>query len=322
VLQQSKNIGLAALAESAGRKEVGAVYDLGFVLGPRINAGGRIGDASLATRLLSTEDPEEARQIAAELEGLNTERRAREAEMLLEAETAAFQEAERRAVVVVGSHRWHPGVIGIAAGRLKDRLNKPTIVLGGVSPDEPAKGSGRSTTGVNLGAAIAAARGEGILIAGGGHAMAAGLTMDWARLDDLRDFLSERLAPELAAAEGEARQLSIDAVGAVGAMTLDLIQALDRIGPYGVGHPEPVFAVPDLRVKFSKLVKDTHVRFTLEDARGAAIGGIAFRAMQSPIGEALLKKEGAFHAALRVKKNDFNGRVSVEAEIVDLAPAV
>ncbi|MEQ1491621.1 MAG: DHH family phosphoesterase, partial [Terricaulis sp.] len=153
ILRNGKNIGMVALAENAGRKGSATVYDFGFILGPRINAGGRVGDASLATRLLSTEDPEEASELAATLEALNQERRAREAEMLAEAEAAAIEEAEKRSVVIVGSHRWHPGVIGIAAGRLKDRLRKPTIVLGGVTETEPAKGSGRSTPGVNLGAA-------------------------------------------------------------------------------------------------------------------------------------------------------------------------
>src|SRR5512147_1022264 len=171
ILRNGKNIGMAALAESAGRRGAATVYDFGFILGPRINAGGRVGDASLATRLLSTEDPEEARELAATLEALNQERRAREAEMLADAETEALAEAEKRAVVIVGSHRWHPGVIGIAAGRLKDRTLKPTIVLGGVSEHEPAKGSGRSIAGVNLGVAVAAAKAAGLLINGGGHAM-------------------------------------------------------------------------------------------------------------------------------------------------------
>ncbi|HYD85906.1 MAG TPA: single-stranded-DNA-specific exonuclease RecJ [Vitreimonas sp.] len=319
ILRNGKNIGLAALAENAGRKGQATVYDFGFILGPRINAGGRVGDASLATRLLSTEDIDEARELAATLEALNQERRAREAEMLAEAETAALAEAEQRAVVIVGSHRWHPGVIGIAAGRLKDRLMKPTIVLGGVSEREPAKGSGRSTPGVNLGAAVAAAKEAGLLINGGGHAAAAGLTVEWERVEELKDFLSERLAPELNAAAGEARALSIDAAGAVGAIDLGLIEALDRIGPYGQGHPEPVFALPDVRVSFAKLVKEEHVRFTLEDARGARIGGIAFRAMKSPLGEALMKRDATYHAAVRVKRNEWNDTVRAEVEIVDLA---
>jgi single-stranded-DNA-specific exonuclease len=321
ILRNGKNIGMVALAENAGRKGQATVYDFGFILGPRINAGGRVGDASLATKLLSTEDPEEARELAATLEALNQERRAREAEMLADAESEALAEAEKRSVVIVGSHRWHPGVIGIAAGRLKDRLMKPTIVLGGVSEYEPAKGSGRSTPGVNLGAAVAAAKAAGLLINGGGHAAAAGLTVEWDKVEALKDFLSDALAPEIAAAAGEARALSIDAAGAIGAMDLGLIEALDRIGPYGQGHPEPMFALPDVRVCFAKLVKEEHVRFTLEDSRGARIGGIAFRAMKSPLGEALMKKDAVYHAAVRVKKNEWNGAVKAEVEIVDLAVA-
>lgn len=321
VLRNGKNVGMVALAENAGRRGSATVYDFGFILGPRINAGGRVGDASLATRLLSTEDEDEARELAATLEALNAERRQREAEMLAEAETAAIAEAERRAVVIVGSHRWHPGVIGIAAGRLKDRLHKPTIVLGGVTEDEPAKGSGRSTPGVNLGAAVAAAKEAGLLINGGGHAAAAGLTVEWDKVDALKAFLSERLEPELAAAAGEARTLTVDAVGGVGAVDVGLIDALDRIGPYGQGHPEPVFALTDVRVAFAKLVKEDHVRFTLEDSRGARVGGIAFRAMKSPLGEALMKKDALYHAAVRVKKNEWNDSIRAEVEIVDLAEA-
>ncbi|MEZ5994520.1 MAG: single-stranded-DNA-specific exonuclease RecJ [Hyphomonadaceae bacterium] len=321
VLRNGKNIGLAALAENAGRKASATVYDFGFILGPRINAGGRVGDASLATRLLSTEDPEEARELAATLEALNQERRQREAEMLAEAETAAIAEAETRPVVIVGSHFWHPGVIGIAAGRLKDRLHKPTIVLGGVSEHEPAKGSGRSTPGVNLGAAVAAAKEAGLLISGGGHSAAAGLTVEWSKVEALKDFLSARLEGELAAAEGEARALTIDAAGGVGAMNLDLLASLERIGPYGQGHPEPVFALADVHVSFAKIVKEDHVRFTLEDARGARVGGIAFRAMKSPLGEALMKRDTRYHAAVRVKKNEWNDTVRAEVEIVDLAEA-
>ncbi len=326
VLRNGRNIGLAALAEAAGRAAIiqggrASVYDFGFVLGPRINAGGRVGDASLATRLLSTEDPEEARELAMTLEALNAERRQREAEMLSEAEAAAIAEAERRAVVIVGSHLWHPGVIGIAAGRLKDRLHKPCIVLGGVSESEPAKGSGRSTYGVNLGAAVAAARAAGLLINGGGHAAAAGLTVEWDKVEALKDFLSERLAPELAASENDARALNIDAVGAIGGMDLGLLDAVERIGPYGQGHPEPIFALPDVRVCFAKLVKEDHVRFTFEDVRGARIGGIAFRAMKSPLGQALMNQNAHYHAAVRLKRNEWNETVRAEVEIVDLAEA-
>jgi single-stranded-DNA-specific exonuclease len=192
-------------------------------------------------------------------------------------------------------------------------------VLGGGGPDEPCKGSGRSVTGVNLGRAVAAAAREGILKAGGGHAMAAGLSMDWARLDDLKVFLAETLAPEIEAAAGETRALWIDATAAIGAATLPLMEALDRIGPYGAGHPEPVFALPDVRVSWAGLARNEHVRFVLEDARGQRLRGIGFRQGGTAVGEALLRKEGAFHVAVKLKRNAWGGTERVEAELLDAA---
>jgi single-stranded-DNA-specific exonuclease len=318
-LQQTDNAGLLALAESAGRKECGTVYDLGFVLGPRLNAGGRVGDSSLATRLLSTEDRDEARMLAADLEALNTDRRAREAQML--ASAIARAKDDPNAVVVVGDPSWHPGVIGIAAGRVKDIVVKPVIVLGGGGKTEPAKGSGRSLPGVNLGRAVADAAKAGILHAGGGHAMAAGLTVEWARMAELAAFLSDALKQEIAENAGAARALKIDAAAGAGGLSLNLLDAIDRIGPFGAGHSEAVFALADVRISFSSAVKGDHVRFVLEDASGAKVRGIAFRAMASAIGPALLAKEGAFHAAVRLKRNSFNGRDSAEVELVDLAGA-
>lgn len=320
VLARGENIGLRALAASAGKSEVGTVYDIGFILGPRLNAGGRVGDASLATRLLSTEDPAEAADLAAQLEQLNTDRRAKEAQMLIAAQDQAETEALTRAVAVVGDPSWHPGVIGIAAGRLKDRIMKPVIVLGGGGEGEPAKGSGRSVPGVNLGRAVAAAAKAGIARAGGGHAMAAGLTVDWDRVDDLRDFLSENLGLEIAGADGEARALWIDATASIGGATSELMSALDRIGPFGAGHPEPVFAIPEVRVQFASAVKGEHVRFVLQDARGDRIRGISFRSATTPLGEALLAREGALHVAVKLKRDTYGGGDKVEAELLDAAP--
>lgn len=319
VLAKGGNAGLMALARSAGRPQPDSAYDLGFVLGPRLNAGGRVGDASLATRILSTEDPEEAAAIAEELEALNAERRRKEADMLGTAQ--AMAEAEDRPVAVVGAPDWHPGVIGIAAGRLKDRLMRPAIVLGGGGPDEPCKGSGRSLPGVNLGRAVAAAAREGILKAGGGHAMAAGLSMDWSRLADFRDFLDGALAPEIAAAAGDARAIWIDAAASLGSVGAPLMAALDRIGPFGAGHPEPVFALPDIRVSWAALAKQEHVRFVLEDARGQRVRGIGFRLAGTPLGEAVMRREGVMHAAVKLKRNAWNGVERIEAELVDAAPA-
>ncbi|MBI1250133.1 MAG: single-stranded-DNA-specific exonuclease RecJ [Alphaproteobacteria bacterium] len=319
ILAQNKNIGLAALAGAAGKASCSSVYDLGFVLGPRINAGGRIGDASLGVRLLSTEDREEAEGLAAQLDALNGERRRQEADMIAEALIQAEAEARDRPVVVVGSPRWHPGVIGIAAGRLKDKVLKPVIVLGGES-GAPAKGSGRSIPGVNLGEAVAAAAREGVALAGGGHAMAAGLTVAWDQVETLKDFLSDRLRAPIAAAAGAAREMEIDAQAGLRALNLDLLTALDRIGPYGPGHPEPVLAIPDVRASYASEVKGGHVRLVLEDAYGAKARGIAFRAADSALGEALLS--GArIHAAVKLKRNDWGGSVRAEIELVDAAEA-
>ena len=320
VLAKQANPGIRALAAGAGRESLGQVYDLGFILGPRLNAGGRVGDSSLAARLLSTDDPTEAAAIAAELETLNAERRQREADMLVEAIIAA--ERDPAPVIVVGSPDWHPGVIGIAAGRLKERTLKPTIVLGGGGPDEPAKGSGRSVTGVNLGRAVAAAAREGIALAGGGHAMAAGLTIAWDRVPELRAFLAHTMGAEIAAATDEARTLWIDAAAAPGAIDLPLLDAMDRIGPYGAGHPEPIFALAEVRVSYAAPVKGgEHMRFVLEDASGKKVRGIAFRVGGQPLGETLAKKGALIHAAVRAKRNSFGGSDKAEIELVDAAQA-
>jgi single-stranded-DNA-specific exonuclease len=315
VLARQENIGIRALARVAGKETLGSVYDLGFILGPRLNAGGRVGDSSLAARLLSTEDEAEAALIAEELDALNTERKQREAEMLSMAAVQAENEARDKPIVIVGRPEWHPGVIGIAAGRLKDRLMKPVIVLGGTG--EQAKGSGRSIIGVNLGAAIAAAAKEGLLIAGGGHAMAAGLTVEWSKVDAFREFMCEALSKPVASAEGEARTLWLDAVAGLGAVDLPLMDAIDRIGPYGPTHPEPVFAIADARVSYSAPVKGDHVRCVLESAGGRKIRAIAFRAGQSGLGEALLKREGALHLAVKLKRDTYGGSDRVECEILD-----
>ncbi|MGE3303620.1 MAG: single-stranded-DNA-specific exonuclease RecJ [Hyphomonadaceae bacterium] len=319
VLARKEKAGVRALAEVAGRPNLGQVYDLGFVLGPRLNAGGRIGDSSLAARLLSTEDEAEAAEIAEKLDALNTERRRYEAEMLADAAIEAEAQAKTRPLVIVGRPDWHPGVIGVAAGRLKEQLMKPVIVLGGEGAH--AKGSGRSIGGVNLGAAVAAAAKAGVLLAGGGHAMAAGLTVEWARVDELRDFLSEALQRETVAAEGEARTLWIDAVAGVPAVDLPLIDAMDRIGPYGPGHAEPVFALADVTIGFAKLVGTDHVRCTLQNAGGVKISAIAFRAAKNALGEALLKREGPLHVAVKLKRNAYGGTERAEAEILDAARA-
>jgi single-stranded-DNA-specific exonuclease len=319
ILAQKRSPGLAALAAVAGRADSATVYDLGFVLGPRLNAGGRIGEATLATQLLIADDPAEVESLAVRLHALNAERRQIEADIVNEA--AALAEGDEAPVIVVGARHWHPGVIGIVAGRLKERLRKPVIVLGSAGPDEPAKGSGRSISGVNLGRAVAAAARAGVLSAGGGHAMAAGLSMEWDRVGDFRAFLAAELSQETQDSAEEARALSIDALAGAAAVNLGLIDALERIGPFGAGHPEPLLALANMRVKFAKRVGESHLRITLEDARGKGVRGMAFNCANEPMGEMLTQKDAVAHVAVRVKRNSYNGSESAEVELVDASPA-
>jgi single-stranded-DNA-specific exonuclease len=317
------NPGLAALAVTSKLKEADSVYAAGWVLGPRLNAGGRVGDSSLAVRLLSTDDPVEAAQIAEELEVLNAERRAIEGNVLEEA-IARVENGEAGPLdgplLMLGAPGWHPGIIGIVAGRLKDRFHKPCIVIGSADPDDPlAKGSGRSITGVNLGAAISAAASAGTIIAGGGHAMAAGLTLEFARLRDVHADLSARLRNEAIAATG-ARDLSVDALIGIGGANADLIAAMARVGPYGAGWPDPVFGFANVRPFAASLVGTGHIRLVLEDESGAKIRAIAFRANATPLGDALLGKQ-LLHVIARIKKDEWRGGDAVDCEILDAASA-
>ena len=319
VLGRGANIGLAALARVAGREGSAKVYDLGFVLGPRLNAGGRIGDSSLATRLLASEDPAEVEELALRLDQLNTERRSIEQGILAEAIAQADGQAGKRNAVVVAAPHWHPGVIGVVAGRLKERLLKPVIVIGGGGGDEPAKGSGRSVAGVNLGRAVAAAARDGLLLAGGGHAMAAGLSLAWANLERFRDYLAEATAQECAASVHEARSLWVDAVASIRALDFSLLAAIEAMGPYGAGHSEPLLALTDVRVAFAQRMKGEHVRATLQDVGGHKIRAIAFRCADGPMGQALLARAGSFSALVRISRNSYRSLDEVQAEIIDLA---
>jgi single-stranded-DNA-specific exonuclease len=314
--------GLKALAEVAGVSGEASVYHAGFLLGPRINAGGRVGRADLGVRLLTTEDMAEAYGIAHELDALNAERRGIEADVLEQAIAQLERAGDTDAPILVASgENWHPGVIGIAAGRIKERWNRPAIVIG-IDPETGlGKGSGRSCAGVNLGAAVSAAHAEGILAAGGGHPMAAGLTVAADRIADFTAFMTERLAPEWAAA-WQARAMTIDAVLSPGAVSFELCEALGRAAPFGMGHPEPRFAFPDVRLVFSQRVGTDHVRFTFEGAGGGRVSGICFRCADAPLGQALLTGgEGPWHAAgrLRAEDNRFGRRAELHLE--DLAPA-
>jgi single-stranded-DNA-specific exonuclease len=317
VMRQRRNPGLTALVDVAGLTKPPVARDLGFALGPRVNAGGRVGKSDLGVRLLTTEDPDEARALAQELDRLNVERRSIEAEVTAAA-LALADPAANMAVAVVASPGWHPGVIGIVASRLKDRLHRPTIVIA-IQDDGTAKGSGRSLPGVDLGAAVLAAKEAGLLIAGGGHAMAAGLTVATAGIDALAGFLNDRLAGAVDAAAG-ARALSCDAAVAPRGVNLALVETLDVAGPYGQGWAAPRVASGPWTAVDCRIVGENHLKLVLSGVDGARCKAIAFRHADTPLGAALVAARGRpFYLAGRIKRDDWKGDPSAEIEIDDAA---
>jgi single-stranded-DNA-specific exonuclease len=317
----TSHIGLQALADVAGVDGPATPYHAGFLLGPRINAGGRVGRADLGARLLSTEDQAEATKIASQLDRFNTERRDIERDVLDAALAQLGGQDEDRGVLIAAGEDWHPGVIGIAAGRIKDKFGKPSIVIGIDRSSQPAvgKGSGRSVPGVNLGAAISAAREAGLLSSGGGHAMAGGLTVDPDRITELTAFLDDRLAAELAQAS-DAMAMRLDGLLTPSSANIGLADLLSRAGPFGQGNAEPRFALANLRVSFAKRVGTDHVRYTLQDRDGTSISGIAFRCADQPIGQSLLAADGQeWHVAGRLKADEWQGRKRVQLQLEDMA---
>ncbi|MFI4935946.1 MAG: single-stranded-DNA-specific exonuclease RecJ [Caulobacterales bacterium] len=321
VMSNWANPGLAALMAVAGAEGPASVFHAGFILGPRINAGGRIGRSDLGARLLSTDDPEEAKALAEELNALNAERKGVEAQILDEAVAtieagANFDPAAP--AIVVAKEGWHPGVIGIVASRLRERYRRPVVVIGLDPAADIGKGSGRSQPGVNLGVAIQAAFDEGLLLTGGGHAMAAGLSLRPSAIPEFRAFLCERLAAEMVVAEAE-DALDIDALVTPGAAARPLYDAFQVMAPFGPGNPEPAFALADVRIERLMPLKGGHIRCTLVDARGGSLKAIAWRSAETAIGRRLAAGGGAVHAAGKLKPDDWNGRNGVELEIEDLA---
>ena len=315
------NPGLKALMEVAEAKGPATVFHAGFILGPRINAGGRIGRSDLGARLLSTDDPEEAMTLARELDGLNAQRKDVEREVTEAAIRLVEQSSNfdpQAPVIVAAAEGWHPGVIGIVAGRLRERWRRPVIVIGIDPVADLAKGSGRSQPGVNLGAAVQAAFDEGILMAGGGHAMAAGLTMRPRDIPELRAFLSARLAKETAQAALD-DALELDAVVTARSADRALLDAFARMNPFGPGNPEPLFAFSGMRVVEALPMKGGHVRATLADPDGTRIRAVAWRAGEGPIGKRLMEQGFGLHIAGKLKADDWNGRNGVQLEIEDLA---
>ena len=318
VMAQRGNVGLAALAVAARLTRAPTCTDLGFALGPRINAGGRVGKSDLGVRLLTTEDPAEAEEIAAELERFNEERRAIEL-LVCEAAEALCAAQGNRAVALVSGEGWHPGVIGIVAGRLKEKLGRPAIVIA-IGEDGLGKGSGRSISGVDLGAAILAAKESGLLIAGGGHAMAAGLTVERGKIDALADFLDERLATGVAAGR-DGRALLLDAVLAPGGVCPTMCDALEAGGPYGAGWPAPRVVAGPVRIVKADVVGNGHLRLVVAGDDGRRIKAIAFRMAATPLGHAMLAAppHRKLWIAGRIKRDEWGDRIAAELHLEDAA---
>jgi single-stranded-DNA-specific exonuclease len=320
VMSGWRNPGLKALLEVAKSQGPASVFHVGFVLGPRINAGGRIGRSDLGARLLSTDDPEEAKALAEELDGLNASRKEVEREVT-EAAVLMIDRQSNQAdapVLVVAADGWHPGVIGIVAGRLRERYRKPTLVIGVDRAANVGKGSGRSQPGVNLGRAIQAAYDEGLLLAGGGHAMAAGLSVRPDTIPELREFLCQRLAGETEAATA-ADGLEVDAVVTTAGCDRGLWQDFQQLAPFGAGNPEPLFAIADVRIERPMALRGGHVRCTLVDRTGGKLKAVAWRVEDSEMGRRLLQEGGGIHVAGRLKPDDWQGREGVQFEIEDVA---
>jgi single-stranded-DNA-specific exonuclease len=318
VMAQRRNVGLAALIEASRLTRAPLCHDLGFALGPRINAGGRVGKSDLGVRLLTTSDPEEARVLAAELDRLNEERRIIEGDVQAQAEQLA-ESQHNRAVAVVAASGWHPGVIGIVAGRLKEKLGRPAIVIA-LDEEGTGKGSGRSITGVDLGAAVLAAKDSGLLVAGGGHAMAAGLTVASGGVDALAEFLDARLSGDVARASGE-RSLLIDALLSPRGVNPAFVAAMEEGGPYGTGWPAPRVATGPVRIVKADVVGNGHVRTIVAGDDGQSIKTVAFRQAESALGQALLGagRDRRLWVAGRAKIDDWGSRPAAELHLEDAA---
>ena len=320
VMAARQNVGLLALAEAARLVKAPSCRDLGFALGPRINAGGRVGKSDLGVRLLTCTDPEEARTIAAELDRLNEERRAIEMLVCEQAEKQAAKLNGAPVLTVMGTG-WHPGVIGIVAGRIKERFGRPAIVIA-ETEGGTGKGSGRSISGVDLGAAVLAAKDSGLLVAGGGHAMAAGLTIAPGGFEKFREFISERLAADVAKALGD-RALLLDALLAPGGVAGHLCDALDSAGPYGAGWPGPRVAAGPARLLRTGIVGDGHVRGLACGDDGKSFKWIAFRSAATELGQALLASpaDKRWWLAGTIKRDEWNGGNAAEMHVEDAALA-
>ena len=322
-MRRMGNAGLAALARVARIGEPLSTFHLGFILGPRINAGGRIGDAALGSRLLSTDDPVEAQKIAETLERLNAERQAMEQAMLAEARAETDAELAAGggpAVILTASDGWHPGIVGLIAARLKEHARRPAFAVS-FNPNGTGSGSGRSIAGFDLGRMVREAVARGLLVKGGGHAMAAGITVERARLGELRAFFEEWAADEVNRLRGE-EVLEIDAALSAEGATFDLVDLIDSAGPYGSGHAQPVLALPRHTLVDVRQVGANHIRADLRSPSGGRLQAMAFRAVETGLGDFLFaNRGGAVHVVGNLSSNWWNGSRSVQFRIADAAPA-
>ncbi len=323
VMRERGRPGLRALFDVAGADGPPSVHHLGYLVGPRINAGGRIGDAALGARLLSVADESEANEIATTLDRLNRDRQALESVTLEEAEAEALAQVglhdEGSAIIVVAGQTWHPGIVGIIAGRLREKFGRPAFALSLMG--ETATGSGRSILGVDLGRSVRAAVEAGILIKGGGHAMAAGITVTNGQIQAFRDFIDADLRAATTQARA-AEALFIDSTLTATAATPALLSALEKAGPYGAGNPEPVFAFPAHRIIDAAPVGVSHVRFRAQAGDGGVLVGIAFRVAAEPLGQGLLDaRGGALHLVGTLSLDRYGGLERVKLRLLDAAPA-
>ena len=322
-IRHLQNPGIAALTRAAKIGEPVNSFHLGFAIGPRINAGGRIGDAALGSRLLATDDPVEAETIAATLDRLNRERQAMEQEMLAEARAEADAElvaAEGPAIVVTARDNWHPGVVGLLASRLKDHARRPAFAIA-FNASGVGTGSGRSVPGFDLGRLVRMAMDAGLLVKGGGHAMAAGITVERGKLGALRAFFEERAAADVERLRNE-ECLPVDAALSAEGVTEALLDSVERAGPYGAGHPPPVLVLPRHRLLDIRPVGAGHIRLDLQSGSGGSLSAMAFRAADAPLGLFLLKNRGAtIHVAGSISPNWWNGVRGVQFRVIDAAPA-
>ncbi|MGC1488700.1 MAG: single-stranded-DNA-specific exonuclease RecJ [Albidovulum sp.] len=317
VLARRERTGLRALADVARMDQTPTAYHLGFLLGPRINAGGRIGAADLGARLLATDNAHEAAELAARLDALNTERRDIEARVREEAMAQADARGLDGPLVWAASDGWHPGVVGIVAARLKEATNRPAVVIG--FDGDAGKGSGRSVAGVDLGAAIQRLAAEGLLQKGGGHKMAAGLSLSRDQLEPAMARLSELLARQGAGSQGP-RDLRLDGLLMPSAATSLLIEEIEKAGPFGQSAPAPRFAFPSVAITHTRRIGETHLRISFTDGASPPIEAVSFGAFDGPLGPALEAHGGMpVHLAGRLELNHWNGRTKVQMRLEDAA---